>query len=231
MTVLFATLGFTPQRVIPSLNWVPELEKVMVFYSVAKRSHDAKVVVEQACQARGIDFGSHEVKNVHALLPAMEELSEFVDEYDPKDIVFNITGGTKMLSAAALFLCVLRGIKAIYVNEDNNRVVEAPVLRVDYSELLAKKEREALDTIINVWGRERGNYLERGGGKEDSIPLGLVYAELKRKNDISKSVAAGYLDRLEKKGLIERSGDAENGRRKRLRLKEGAIFYSYQKRG
>jgi len=42
-------------------------------------------------------------------------------------------------------------------------------------------------------------------------------------------VVAGYLDRLEALGLIEKFEDRENGRRKRLKLKEGAIFYSYQK--
>lgn len=231
MAVLFATLGFTPQAVIPSLNWVPDLEKVMVFYSVAKRSHDAMEEVQKACQAREVEFGSYEVKDVHALLPTMEELSRFVDEHKPNDIIFNITGGTKMLSAAALFLCVLRGIRVIYVREEDRSVVEVPVLRVDYSALLTDKEIEVLNNIIKLWNSEKAEYeknkKERRAKEEEefSIPLGLVYKEIGG----GKSVASGYLERLEKKGLIEKFEDEENGRRKRLRLKEGAIFYSYQK--
>jgi len=221
MTVLFATLGFTPQAVIPSLNWAPDLEKVVVFYSIAKRSHDAMEEVRKACQAREVEFGCYEVKDVHALLPTMEELSRFVDGYKPKDMIFNITGGTKMLSAAALFLCVLRGIRVIYVREEDRRVVEVPVLRVDYSQLLTKREIEVLETVRTVWD---GNKEEDGEGSL-SIPLGLVYKKLGG----SKSVVAGYLDRLEALGLIEKFEDRENGRRKRLKLKEGAIFYSYQK--
>jgi len=221
MTVLFATLGFTPQAIIPSLKWVQDIEKVMVFHSADERSVSALEGVRAACSAIAVEFGCYMIEDVHSLLSTLEELNRFVEDYKPENIVFNITGGTKMLASAALFLCVLRGIRTIYVNEDNGRVTEVPILRIDYSELLTQRERETLDAIIRMWEKEKET-----GEEDSSIPLSRVYKEL----GYGKSVVASYLDRLERKGLIEKFEDEENGRRKKLRLKEGAIFYSYQRR-
>lgn len=212
MTVLFATLGFTPQSVIASIRWVPDLEKVVLFHSRHGKSRDARDSVRKACDAIGIEVESWEVADEYSLIPLMKQMNDKVDEYRSSNLIFNVTGGTKMLASAALLLCVFRGMKTIYVRESDGAVIEVPIMRINYSELLSKKEKSVLKTILDICGNK------------DMVELSKVYRSIKN----TKSVTALYLDELEKKGLIERVNDPENGRKKWLIIKEAARVYQMQ---
>lgn len=218
MVVLFATLGFTPQAVIPALKHIGDLERVVVFHSHDKRSRDAKEEVRKSCESIGVDFSSYEMKDVYSITDSVSEMSSVIKEYNARDVIFNITGGTKMMASAALLLCVMKGIKAIYVRETDGKVLDAPLLRMSYSDVLTNREKETLREIASIY--------ERNADKEKNrLDLSVVYKTLEKKN--AKSVIAGRLSKLERLSLIETYPDEKNGRKKYLVLKDAARLYLF----
>jgi CRISPR locus-related DNA-binding protein len=216
MVVLFATLGFTPQAVIPALKHIGDLERVVIFHSLDKRSRDAKEEVRKSCESIGVECKPCEITDVYSITDSVREMSNVIKNYATKDVVFNITGGTKMIASAALLLCVMKGVKAIYVRETDGKVLDAPMLRMSYSDALTEKEKEALRVIASVYEKN----FDREKGRVD---LSIVYEELEKKN--AKSVISGRLSRLSELGLIEMHPDERNGRKKYLVLKDAAKLY------
>ena len=218
MSILFATLGFTPGAVNPVIAWAKGIKKVVVFHSKNKRSIQAKDEIERVCEDVGVDFEPYQVKDEYSLVSLVKEIKDVMDryksinEYKDEEIIFNITGGTKMISSAGLLVCVLKGIKAVYVRETDNQVLEVPLPRLKYTELLSDTEKELLSLISKKC-------------KDDyKCELCEIYEEKlgKKRKKAAPSVIAYYLGKLEEKGLIERV--AMDKKRKLVKLKESATL-------
>lgn len=216
MVVLFATLGFTPQAVIPALRHIGNLEKVVIFHSPDKRSRDAKEEVKKSCESIGVECIPYEITDVYSITESVREMSNVMRDYSTNNVIFDITGGTKMMASAALLLCVMKGVKAIYVRETDGKVLDAPMLRMSYSDALTQKEKETLREIAAV-------YEKNADRERDRIDLATVYKVLGERN--AKSVISGRLSKLERLGLIETYPDERNGRKKYLLLKDAAKLY------
>ncbi|MDY6985223.1 MAG: hypothetical protein SVE93_02305 [Candidatus Thermoplasmatota archaeon] len=212
MTVLLATLGFTHQAVMPSLRWAKNLKKVVLFHSKNAKSKEAKEKIREGCKALGVQFEPYEVKDEYALTSIIkemnEELSRISKEYRNEEIIFNITGGTKMLASAALIICIMKGIKAIYIRETDGEILEVPLLRMKYSDVLTSAEKKTLRGIADI--------CEENGS--DEIRLSLIYEKHMR----SDSVISTYIKKLEKLGLVETFVKEDNRREKWLKFKDSA---------
>ena len=63
-------------------------------------------------------------------------------------IRFNIAGGTRLMSSAALLVCILEGIPTTYVHDDTYEEVQLPLLRMNYSDHLSAKQKEILRFLV-----------------------------------------------------------------------------------
>jgi CRISPR locus-related DNA-binding protein len=210
MVVLFATLGFTSQAVTPTLAWAKDLRKVVVFHSKHKKSVEAMEELRKQCKAINVEFEPHRVDDEYSLVPLVKEMERVAREHNKENIIFNITGGTKMLSSAALLLCVLHSIDAVYTRETNGQILEVPLLKMIYEDLLNKKEKNILRIVADNCNNE-----------SRTCELSEIYGILKGR--MNPSVIAYHLNKLEGMGLIERK-EGKNKKSRDVVLKESALL-------
>ena len=210
MVVLFATLGFTFKAVTPTLAWAKDLRKVVIFHSKHEKSVKAMEELRNQCEAINVEFEPHKVDDEYSLVPLVKKMEKVANEHNKADIVFNITGGTKMLSSAALLLCVLHSIDAVYTRETNGRILEVPLLKMRYKDLLNKKGKDILKIVADKCNNE-----------SRTCELSEIYRILKKK--MNPSVITYHLNNLEKMGLIERK-EGKNKKSKDVTLKECALL-------
>ena len=157
MVVIFGTLGYRPKSLIPTIRSTPDVQKV-VFYCGADRSDpDAVKKVSEARKA---------VVDYCRTMKISVEAVELDDPFDFKNIalrirgdirkhkregkeiaVFNIAGGTRPTSSAALLACILEGIPTVYVHDVTYEEIHLPLLRMEYNKVLSGEEREILKVL------------------------------------------------------------------------------------
>lgn len=62
--------------------------------------------------------------------------------------VFNIAGGTRPASSAALLVCILEGIPTVYVHDVTYQEIHLPLLRIEYNKILSGEEMEILHVLM-----------------------------------------------------------------------------------
>ncbi len=50
--------------------------------------------------------------------------------------MFNVAGGTRIMSACALLVCTLEGVNCVYVHDDTLEEIPLPMLQIRYSDVL-----------------------------------------------------------------------------------------------
>src|SRR5213593_1802489 len=68
MTVLFGTLGWRPQSLLPSIRSTENLERVVFYHSDHAKSRDARSKVMEFCRALGVTANAIEVSDAFDLL-------------------------------------------------------------------------------------------------------------------------------------------------------------------
>lgn len=164
MVAVFGTLGYRPKSLIPTIRSTPNVDKV-VFYCGADKS-DPEAVTKVA-EAR---------KGVLDYCKTMKVAVDAVDLDDPFDFkriavrirgdirkhkregkgvaVFNIAGGTRPTSSAALLACILEGVPTVYVHDLTYEEIRLPMLRMEYSQVLSGEERLILRALIKNKSKE-----------------------------------------------------------------------------
>jgi len=64
--------------------------------------------------------------------------------------VFNIAGGTKPTSSAALLVCILEGVPTVYIHDLTYEEIRLPLLRIEYSQVLSGEEKEILKYLLRT---------------------------------------------------------------------------------
>ena len=165
MVVIFGTLGFRPKSLIPTIRSTPNVDKV-VFYCGADKS--------EANAVKKVSEAKKEVLNYCAAMKLSVEAVDLDDPFDFKSIamkirsdirkhkragkeiaIFNIAGGTRPTSAAALLICILEGIPTVYVHDLTYEEIPLPLLKMEYSQVLSGEERE----ILRVLSKNRARKL------------------------------------------------------------------------
>lgn len=162
MTVVFATLGFTPEKLLAALASVPEVKKVIIYtaYSPEGKARAEKALkdVIKVLRQLGVEHGSVVLRSPWDFLPILERMLKDLSELSEGDAVFNLTGGPKTMTVAATMASVLLGIPLVYFPEEENvgkDVIHLPVLRLAYSGLLTNGQRRVLNEIEKRGGRAR----------------------------------------------------------------------------
>lgn len=165
MVVVFGTLGFRPKSLIPTIRSTPNVDKV-VFYCGADKS--------EASAVKKVSEAKKEVLNYCGAMKISVEAIDLDDPFDFKRIamkirsdvrkhkragkeiaIFNIAGGTRPTSAAALLVCILEGIPTVYVHDLTYEEIPLPLLKMEYSQVLSGEERE----ILRILSKNRSNRL------------------------------------------------------------------------
>lgn len=150
MVAILGTLGFRAKSLLPTLESTPSVDQVVVFCNDHPRALQALAEIRGACSVMGVHIDRVAIPDAFDLLQAAKAMRSQVQKLrkgGDEIAVFNIAGGTKMMSAAALLVCAMEGLNSVYVHDETYREIPLPLLRVDYSQLLTPAQKEILTFI------------------------------------------------------------------------------------
>src|SRR5216117_3934000 len=205
MTVLFGTLGWRPQSLLPSIRSTEHLERVAFYHSDHAKSRDARAKVVEFCRSLGVPCTAVEIGDAYDILHAASQIRADVrkEKAAGTELRFNITGGTRLMSSAALLVCILEGIPATYVHDETYREIPLPLLRITYGEGLTARQREVLSFLVR--NREKD----------------FTETALAKALGVHKATMNHHLRELDAKGAIARLSDPADARRLIVKVAPG----------
>lgn len=197
MTVLMATVGFTPAKVHPVIDRLDEKEELVLFYDDDKDGRSRGAAEKVAAYAESLDMPVRFVPlDAFDLVACCRVVRQEIKKRAGKDVVVSISGGTRVLLSAALLASILEGKHVVHISEKSNAIQHLPLLHLRASDVLNDKQRRVLRHI-----REHPGCLQR-----DIVDaLG-----------ITKGTVSHHVKGLKKGGLVEAKGDPEDTRSQRL---------------
>lgn len=201
MVVVFGTLGHMPRALLPAIEKRQQVERLVYFYSGDEKGRKAKEQVERYCRGMDLRYEAILVRDVYDLIKSSIQIRRKIRETKAqgKEVVFNITGGTKVVACAALLACILESVPTVYEHELTRKEIDLPLLSLRYDEVLSERQRQILRFI-----------LQRGGM---CVAKELVAHTGRRKTTISHHVKT-----LARRGLIRVENSPEDSRQKLLRV-------------
>ncbi len=207
MAILFGTLGWRPKSLMPSIKSTAGLEKVVFYHSAHEKSRAARVKVVEFCTTLGVDVTPVELSDAFNLLDIAGRIRQDVRKVRQEGrgpILFNIAGGTRLMSSAALLVCVLEGIPTAYVHDETFREIHLPLIRMSYADRLSGRQKEILGYLV---------------ANRDRPPS---ETELARALGVHKSTMNHHVKELVAKGVVEVNEDPKDSRSNRVRAAPGA---------
>ena len=214
MVVIFGTLGYRPKSLIPTIRSTPNVEKVVFYYGIDRedkeavtRVPDAKRSVIEYCRTMKIAVDPVELTDVYDFKNTAMTIRNDIRRHkrEGKEIaVFNIAGGTKPTSSAALLACILEGVPTVYVHDRTYEEIHLPLLRMEYNKVLSKEEQE----ILKVLARNRTKEITE-----------VELASLVNKH---KATVNHHIKNLVSKGAVRLERHSEDARKKVVRIEESS---------
>jgi len=206
VTVLFGTLGWRPQTLLPSIKSTEDLERVVVYHSDHEKSRAARGKVVAFCEAFGVPVTAVELGDAFNLLQVARHIRDDVRKAGSagQTVRFNLGGGTRVMSSAALLVCILEGIPSTYVHDDTGEEIPLPLLRMNYAEHLSPRQREILKFLV------------------DHTDTSHSESSLAKAMHVHKTTMSHHLRILAAKGIVEIAPDARDARAHLVRPAPGA---------
>jgi CRISPR locus-related DNA-binding protein len=182
---------------MPTFRSTPDLTEVRVFCE--KAGDPSLVKIKKACASMSIRFEEVVVKNPFDLITIAKDMKREIRSIKKEGgsiAVFNISGGTRIMSAAALLISAIEGVNAVYVHDDTKKEIPLPLLHVDYSDGLNTKQREILEYLLASEDRQRTQ-------KEIAEHMGL-----------HKATVNHHIKAMEDKGAVRVIAKKNDGRSK-----------------
>lgn len=179
------------------------MEKVIFYHDHHDSALKARDEVTKYCESIGVRSVPYEIDDAFDFMQIAKRFRQDVRKYqkEGKHIAFfNIAGGTKLMSSAALLVCILEGIPATYVHDKTLKPFELPLLRMKYSDTLTPKQRDLLMYLLNHKSSE------------------LTEIELARAMDVEKATMNHHISRLVEKGAITLVPKAKDRRAKVVKV-------------
>jgi len=150
VTVLFGTLGWRPQSLMPSIKSTENLERIVFYHSAHEKSRTARSRVMEYCTTLGVPATPHELGDAFNLFQIAGKIRDDVTKARKEGgaIRFNIAGGTRLMSSAALLVCILEGIPTTYVHDETGEEIQLPLFRLNYADHLSGKQKEILAYLV-----------------------------------------------------------------------------------
>lgn len=157
MVVILGTLGHHPETLMPTIRSTRCTEEVVVFHSDHEDSLKAVDEIRRTCQMMEVAFSPRLIPDAFDLVSTAMEIQRAIEELrtaNKQIAVFNIAGGTRIMSASALLVCTLEGLNAVYVHDDSHREIPLPLLQIKYSNILTDQEKVILRFLLERKGKE-----------------------------------------------------------------------------
>lgn len=212
MVAVFGTLGYRPKSLIPTIRSTPGVDKVVFYYGADKNDPEAPRKVAEArkavvdyCRAMKIAVDAVELEDPFDFRSIALRIRGDIRKHkrEGREIaVFNIAGGTRPTSSAALLTCILEGVPTVYVHDVSYEEVRLPLLRMEYSQVLSREERELLKALIANRSRD------------------LTEVELANLIGKHKATVNHHLRNLVAKGAVRLESHPEDCRKKIVKVEE-----------
>jgi CRISPR locus-related DNA-binding protein len=157
MVVILGTLGHHPETLLPTIRSTKGVDEVVVFHSDHVDSIKAVEEIRRTCQMMEVAFLPRLIPDAFDLVSTAMEIQKTIVELrteNKKIAVFNIAGGTRIMSASALLVCTLEGLNAVYVHDDSHKEIPLPLLQIKYSDILTDREKLILRFLLDRKGAE-----------------------------------------------------------------------------
>src|SRR2546428_11728959 len=141
---------------MPSIKSTENLERIVFYHSAHEKSRTARSRVMEYCTTLGVPATPHELSDAFNLFQIAGKIREDVAKARKEGggIRFNIAGGTRLMSSAALLVCILEGIPTTYVHDETYQEIPLPLLRISYSAGLTAKQRDVLSFLVRNRDKE-----------------------------------------------------------------------------
>ncbi|HEY3419082.1 MAG TPA: MarR family transcriptional regulator [Methanomassiliicoccales archaeon] len=157
MVVILGTLGHHPETLLPTIRSTKGVDEVVVFHSDHENSIKAVEEIGRTCHMMEVAFSPRQIPDAFDLVSTAKEIQKTILELRTENkhiAVFNIAGGTRIMSASALLVCTLEGLNAVYVHDDSHKEIPLPLLQIKYSDILTEREKLILRFLLANKGKE-----------------------------------------------------------------------------
>ena len=157
MVVILGTLGHHPETLLPTIRSTKGIDEVVAFHSDHADSMKAVDEIRRTCQMMEVAFSPRPIPDAFDLVSTAMEIQRTILELrtaNKQIAVFNIAGGTRIMSASALLVCTLEGLNAVYVHDDSHKEIPLPLLQIKYSDILTDQEKTILRFLLDKKGVE-----------------------------------------------------------------------------
>lgn len=202
LTIVFGTLGFTPRKLLPSVTSQEDVKRLVFYHDTHEESRAAAKRVRAFCHERGLDVQGVELDAFDIIQCAVRIRRDLRDAAD-ESVVFNITGGTPVISSAATLACILEGVRAVYVDERDWREVSLPLLSIRHEDILNPEQRRVLRFIAGY-------------------ASGCTQADVARGLGLARGTVSHHVRRLKEKHLVRAEPDPADARKEALSVMESA---------
>jgi len=195
MSLLFATLGYRPQTLLPVIKKTSQIEEVIFYHDLTDSAIKARDEVVRYCESMDLPCVPTPIDDAFDFVRIAKKIRQDVRAHakDGRSVrTFNIAGGTKLMSSAALLVCILEGIPATYVHDKTLKPFDLPLLRMRYSDTLTPKQRTLLRYLL------------------DNKDSDMTEIELAKALGVEKATMNHHISRLVEKGaltLAQKKGD------------------------
>jgi len=205
MVAMLGIMGDDMELLMPTFRSTPDLTEVVVFCEGDCEANMERLA--KVCRSMSVRLVPVRVKDTFDLIAIAKDMKREIKRIRTEGgriAVFNITGGTRIMSAAALLVSTIEGLNAVYVHDDSKKEIPLPLLRVDYSLALNEKQREILEYLLASEKRQRTQ-------KDIAAHMGL-----------HKATVNHHIKVMEEKGAI-RVVAMENDRRSKMVVAEESM--------
>jgi DNA-binding MarR family transcriptional regulator len=156
MVNLFGTLGFSAKKFLAAIPAVGQTIERAVVYTAADKPGDSKKSetafreVREALAAIVIRCEHRRFSSPWDFGEIVRTLIHDLSREDPRNVIFNLTGGPKTMTVAATIACLVHGIRVLYVPEEAEGLgtpFALPLLRIRYSEFLTGTQAQVLAAV------------------------------------------------------------------------------------
>lgn len=205
MTAIFGTLGFTPKKLLPTVTSYPDVEKLVFYHDRHQKSRDAAARVREFCRERDLPAEGVEL-DAFDIIQCAYRMREDLRREGPENVIFNITGGTPVISSAATLAAILEGTRAVYLHEVTGEEISLPLLSLRYEEILNPEQRVVLRRLAAAG------------------PLGCTQADLMRELALSRGTVSHHVGNLKRKHLVRAEAHPDDRRKEVLRVMPSAAL-------
>jgi CRISPR locus-related DNA-binding protein len=191
---------------------VEDVEKLVFYFGSDKNEPDAQKKVSEAkeaivdyCSSMGIAVDPVELKDPFDFKSIAARIRKDLRKHKregKKISVFNIAGGTRPTSSAALLVCILEGIPTVYIHDVTYEEIHLPLLKMEYSQVLSEEEREILEFLLKSRSRS------------------ITEVELATELGKHKATMNHHLKNLVRKGAVRLERHPNDQRKKIVRVED-----------